>query len=137
MWISGVTLYVSQEEAGVQAVLAGADLLEKPADVDAMIRGVREAVKSRRINGARLNESVRKILAWKYELGLFKQKITSLDQIDRVVSTKDVGELSDEIGEKAITLVRSDAGAIPLDRSKKVCILAISNTFEADQTIGV
>jgi beta-N-acetylhexosaminidase len=137
MGMSGLTLYFDQKEAGVRAFLAGADILEKPADTDAMLNGMIEAVKSGRITEARLNESVRKIIAWKYELGLFKQKITPLDQIDRIVSTKDVGQLADEIGEKAITLVRNDAGAIPLDGTKRVCVLAISNTFEADQTIGV
>src|SRR5580765_4550385 len=137
MGMSGLTLYFDQKEAGVRAFLAGADILEKPADTDAMLNGLIDAVKSGRVTEARLNESVRKILAWKYELGLYKQKLTSLDQIDRIVSTKDVGELSDEIGEKAITLVRNDAGTIPLDRSKKVCVLAIANTFEPDQTLGV
>ncbi len=136
MGMSGLTLYFDQKEAGVRAFLAGADILEKPADTDAMIGGLIEAVKSGRITETRLNESVRKILAWKYELGLYKNKITPLDQIDRIVSTKDVGALADEIGEKAITLVRNDAGAIPLDRSKKVCVLAISNGFEAESTIG-
>lgn len=137
MGMSGLTLYFDQKEAGVRAFLAGADILEKPADTDAMLKGLIEALKSGRVTEARLDESVRKIIAWKYELGLYKQKITPLDQIDRIVSTKDVGELSNEIGEKAMTLVRNDAGLIPLDRSKKMCVLAISNTFEADQTIGV
>ena len=137
MGMSGLTLYFDQKEAGVRAFLAGADILEKPADTDAMLTGLIEAVKSGRVTEARLNESVRKIIAWKYELGLYKQKITPLDQIDRIVSTKDVGQLADEIGEKAITLVRNDAGAIPLDRTKRVAVLAISNTFEADLTIGV
>ena len=137
MGMSGLTLYFDQKEAGIRAFLAGADVLEKPADTDAMLHGLIDAVKSGRVTEARLDESVRKILAWKYELGLYKQKITPLDQIDRVVSTKYVGELSDEIGERAITLVRNDAGSIPLDRTKKVCILGISNTFEADQTLGV
>ncbi|MEP6788191.1 MAG: glycoside hydrolase family 3 N-terminal domain-containing protein, partial [Acidobacteriota bacterium] len=137
MGMSGLTLYFDQKEAGIRAFLAGADILEKPADTDAMLHGLIDAVKTGRVTEARLNESVRKILAWKYELGLYKQKITPLDQIDRVVSTKDVAELSDEIGEKAITLVRNDAGAIPLDRSKKVCILGISNTFDPDQTLNV
>ena len=136
MGMSGLTLYFDQKEAGVRAFLAGADILEKPADTDAMLTGLIEAVKSGRVTEARLNESVRKIIAWKYELGLYKQKITPLDQIDRIVSTKDVGQLADEIGEKAITLVRNDAGAIPLDRTKRVCVVAISNGFDSDTTIG-
>ncbi|MEO6051784.1 MAG: glycoside hydrolase family 3 N-terminal domain-containing protein [Pyrinomonadaceae bacterium] len=136
MGMSGLTLYYEQKEAGVLALLAGADILEKPADPDAMLNGLIEAVKSGRVTEARLKESVRKILAWKYELGLYQQKITPLDPIDQIVSTKDVAALANEIGEKAITLVRNDAGAIPLDRSKKVAVLGVSNGFDGPATMG-
>lgn len=136
MGMSGLTLYFDQKEAGVRAILAGADILEKPADTEAMRTGLIEAVKSGRVTEARLDESVRRILAWKYQVGLFKNKITSLDQIDKIVSTKDVTALANEIGEKAITLVRNDAGSIPLDRGKKICVLAVSNGFDGETTIG-
>ncbi|MEP6900370.1 MAG: glycoside hydrolase family 3 N-terminal domain-containing protein [Actinomycetota bacterium] len=134
MSMSGLTQYVTQEEAGVEAFLAGADLLEKPADTDAMIRGLREAVKSGRISEARLNESVRKILAWKFELGLFKQKITPVDEIDKIVSNKETHALAEEISDKAITLVRNDENLIPLAKSKRVFVLGISNGFDGDLT---
>ncbi len=134
MSMSGLTQYVTQEEAGVEAFLAGADLLEKPADTDAMIRGLREAVKSGRISETRLNESVRKILAWKFELGLFKQKITPMDEIDKIVSNKETHALAEEIANKAITLVRNDENLIPLDKSKRVFVLGISNGFDGDLT---
>ena len=134
MSMSGLTLYVSQEEAGVQAFLAGADLLEKPADVDAMIRGLREAVKSGRIPEARLDESVRKVLAWKYELGLFKQKITPIDDIDKIVSNKETLALAQEIANKAVTLVRNDENLIPLDKTKRAFVLGISNGFDGELT---
>jgi beta-N-acetylhexosaminidase len=134
MSMSGLTLYVSQEEAGVQAFLAGADLLEKPADVDAMVRGLRDAVKSGRISEARLNESVRKILAWKHELGLFKQKITPIDQIDKIVAGKETHALAEEIANKAVTLVRNDDNLLPLPKDKRVFVLGISNGFDGDMT---
>lgn len=134
MSMSGLTMYVSQEEAGVQAVLAGADLLEKPADVDAMIRGLREAVKSGRISQARLDESVRKILAWKHELGLFKQKITPIDQMDKIISGKETHQLAEEIANRAVTLVRNDEKLLPLPKDKKIFVLGISNGFDGEQT---
>lgn len=134
MSMSGLTLYVSQEEAGVQAFLAGADLLEKPADVDAMIKGLREAVKSGRIPETRLNESVRKILAWKHELGLFKQKITPIEQMDKIISGKETHALAEEIANKAVTLVRNDENLIPLAKDKRVFVLGISNGFDGEQT---
>jgi beta-N-acetylhexosaminidase len=136
MSMSGLTLYFTQEEAGVRAFLAGTDILEKPADVDAMLRGLRDAVKSGRISEARLNESVRKSLAWKYELGLTKQKTVSLDQLDSIVSNSETAALAEEIAAKAITLVRNDAGLIPLQKDAKVAVLGISNGFDGPGTMG-
>lgn len=136
MSMSGLTLYFNQEEAGVRAFLAGTDILEKPADVDAMLRGLKEAVKSGRISEDRLNESVRRQLAWKYELGLFKQKITPIDQIDRIVSNAETAALAEEIAARAITLVRNDAGLIPLKPTTKIAVLGISNGFDGPGTMG-
>lgn len=130
MSMSGLTIYFTQEEAGVRAFLAGTDILEKPHDVDAMVRGLVAAVKSGRIPMERLDESVTRQVAWKYELGLFKDRMTPVDQIDRIVSDPEVGRLSDEIGAAAITLVRQDPGDLPVDRSKKVAVLGISNGFD-------
>jgi beta-N-acetylhexosaminidase len=134
MSMSGLTLYVTQEEAGVLALLAGADLIEKPADTDAMIRGLREAVKSGRITEARLHESVRKILAWKHELGLFKQKITPIDQMDKIISNKETHQLAEEIANKAVTVVRNNENLIPLAKDKRVFLLGISNGFDGEMT---
>ncbi len=136
MSMSGLTIYFTQEEAGVRAFLAGTDILEKPADVDAMLRGLKDAVRSGRIPEERLNESVRRQLAWKYELGLTKQKMTPLDQIDRIVSNTETAALTEEIAAKAITLVRNDAGLLPLKRDGKVVVLGISNGFDGPSTIG-
>lgn len=112
--MSGLTVYFTQEEAAVHALLAGADMLLKPADTDACIRGVREAVKSGRLTEKRIEESARKILAAKYDLGLVSQRFVNLDEIDRVVSGPDSMKLSQEIAEHAITLVRNDAHLLPL-----------------------
>jgi beta-N-acetylhexosaminidase len=136
MSMSGLTIYFSQEEAGVRAFLAGTDILEKPADTDAILRGLRDAVKSGRIPEARLNESVRRQLAWKYELGLVKNRITSIDAIDRIVAGKESATLTEEIATKAITLVRNDANALPLKKDLRVAVLGISNTFDGPQTMS-
>jgi beta-N-acetylhexosaminidase len=107
--MSGLTIYFKQDEAGVRAVLAGADMLLKPGDPDAVARGLREAVKGGRLTEARVEESARKILAAKYDLGLVRQRITPLELIDRIVSSPDALRLADEVAERAVTLVRDDA----------------------------
>jgi beta-N-acetylhexosaminidase len=129
MSMSGLTLYFTQEEASVRALEAGADLLLKPADTDAAFRGVRDAVKKGRLTEKRIEESARKVLAAKYDLGLAQQRLTPLDGIDRIVGGKETLELADEIAAHAITLVRNDAGLLPLNLPPTATVfnLAITN----------
>jgi beta-N-acetylhexosaminidase len=114
MSMSGLILYFTQEEASVRAIEAGADLLLKPADPDAAFRGLRAAAKNGRVTEERIDGSARKVLAAKYDLGLAKERLTTLDAIDRIVAGKQAVQLADEIAEHAITLVRNDAHLLPL-----------------------
>jgi beta-N-acetylhexosaminidase len=127
--MSGLTIYFTQEEAAVRALEAGADMLLKPTDVDASFRGVLNAVKSGRITEQRVEESARKILAAKYDLGLLDQRITPVDTIDRLVSSKDVRALATEIAEHAVTLVRDEDKLVPLSfkPESKIFNLAVTN----------
>ena len=128
--MSGLTIYFTQEEAAVRALEAGADMLLKAGDVDAAFRGVRDAVKSGRLTEARIEESARKIMTAKYDLGLVEQRLTPVDPIDRVVGSKDVVALATEIAEHAITLVRDEDKLVPLKNLKpdaKIFNLAITN----------
>jgi beta-N-acetylhexosaminidase len=130
MSMSGLTLYFTQEEASVRALEAGADLLLKPADPDAALRGVREAVMKGRLKEERINQSARKVLAAKYDLGLVKERITPLEAIDMNVAGRESTELAREIAEHAITLVRNDDKLVPLNSLKRgahIFNLAITN----------
>jgi beta-N-acetylhexosaminidase len=128
--MSGLTIYFTPEEAAVRALEAGADMLLKPADVDAAFRGVRDAVKSGRVSETRVEESARKIMAAKYDLGLVEQRLTPVDTIDRVVGSKDVLKLAAEISEHAVTLVRDEDKLVPFKDLKpetKIFNLAVTN----------
>jgi beta-N-acetylhexosaminidase len=130
MSMSGLTLYFTQEEASVRALEAGADLLLKPADPDAVVRGVKEAVMKGRLKEQRIDESARRVLAAKYDLGLVKQRITPVESIDMNVAGKESTDLAREIAEHAITLVRNDDKLAPLTslkRDARIFNLAITN----------
>ncbi|HYO98835.1 MAG TPA: glycoside hydrolase family 3 N-terminal domain-containing protein, partial [Pyrinomonadaceae bacterium] len=111
--MSGLTIYFTPGEAAVRAVIAGADMLLKPSDTDAVIAGLREAVAAKRLTEKRIEESARRLLAAKYDLGLVRQRLAPLDEIDSVVSNDAATKLAQEIAEHAITLVRDDARLIP------------------------
>ena len=128
--MSGLTIYFTPGESAVRALLAGADMLLKPSDPDATVRGVREAVGAGRLTEKRIEESARRVLAAKFDLGLARQRITPLEEIDRVVSNADAQRLAQEIADRAVTLVRDDARLFPvrdLVPGKRVFNLAITN----------
>ncbi|KXK04765.1 MAG: glycoside hydrolase [Acidobacteria bacterium OLB17] len=136
MSMSGLTLYFEQGEAGVRAFLAGSDLLEKPSDPDAMLAGIIAAAKSGRIPPERLDDSVRRILAWKSAVGLFEKRFVNIDAMDTIISGPESLALASEVASKAITLVRNNASALPVDRSKKIVVLGLSNGFDGPETMA-
>jgi len=142
--MSGLTIYFNQDEAAVRALEAGADMLLKPADPDAAFRGVLDAVHSGRLTEKRVEDSARRVLAAKYDLGLVKQRITPIDAIDRLVASREVMALAQEIADHAITLVRDEDKLVPLKNLKSdahIFNLAITNgddrLFVANTFAGV
>ena len=130
MSMSGLTIYFTQEEAAVRALEAGADMLLKPADVDATFWGVLNAVKKGRITEQRVEESARKILAAKFDLELVDQRLTPVETLDRRLNGQDVQALATKIAEHAVTLVRDEDKLVPLKNLKpgsKVFNLALTN----------
>ena len=131
--MSGLTIYFKQDEAAVRAVLAGADMLLKPADADAALRGLREAIRSGRLTERRVEESARRILAAKYDLGLARQRIVPLEAIDQIVAGPEAVRLADEVAARAVTLVRDEARLIQdgpgaaLRSAARVFNLAVTN----------
>lgn len=134
MDMNGLTLYFSEEEAAIRAILAGNDILLKPASAEAAIRGIKQGVSSGRISKERIDESARKVVAWKYKLGLFKQKITPIDEIDRIVSSQETRKLAEEISQNAITLVRNEDKILPLRSKQKALVLCITNGKDIDSS---
>ena len=131
--MSGLTIYFKQDEAGVRAVLAGADMLLKPAEPDSILRGLVEAVKGGRLTEKRIEESARRILAAKYDLGLASNRYAPLEQIDTIVAGPEVTKFADDVAARAVTLVRDDAklvqraDGVGLKPEARVFNLAITN----------
>jgi beta-N-acetylhexosaminidase len=71
--MQGLTAFYTESQAAALAVEAGCDLLmgaSTPQDVAAMIQGIKQAYNSGAISMQRIDDSVRRILTLKYELGL-------------------------------------------------------------------
>ena len=101
-------------EASVRALEAGADVILSPKDVPAAISAVVQATRSGRLTRTRLENSARKLLEMKAELGLHRNRFVSLDAVDEVVGSGAHLALADSAAVRSITLVRDDGGLVPL-----------------------
>jgi beta-N-acetylhexosaminidase len=110
-------LYASDVgRAAVEAFKAGNDLLIIPADLDASYRDMVQAVKSGEISRERLDESVRRILELKAALGLNKNRLVDVSQLERLVGAPENLSAGQRIAEEAITLVRDNGHELPVKR---------------------
>jgi beta-N-acetylhexosaminidase len=62
LWYEHVINRFGPVEVGVKALQAGHDLLLKPKDASAMIRGIVEAVRAGQVSEAHINQAVHKLL---------------------------------------------------------------------------
>ncbi|HEY8499812.1 MAG TPA: glycoside hydrolase family 3 protein [Clostridia bacterium] len=70
MNMGAITRFYKSDEAAVKAIIAGADIVLMPEDLELAVTGVKEAVDSGKINVERLNESVMRILRTKQKRGI-------------------------------------------------------------------
>jgi beta-N-acetylhexosaminidase len=114
MNMGGLTRRYSEEEAAVRAVEAGADLLLQPPHPRQAIDAIERAVKAGRIHQARIDQSVRRILAAKERVGLSRRSTVDRAAVDRLVGSPEHLALAREVARRSITLVRDDKGLVPL-----------------------
>jgi beta-glucosidase-like glycosyl hydrolase len=125
--MGGITEHFDAGEAAVRAIEAGEDQILLSANTAAAIAGVKEAVRSGRLSEARIDQSVRRILDAKAFVG---STIADADEIFRVVDAKEHRDVAAEIARRAVTLVREEAGALPLRRDARVALVMVTDGMD-------
>ncbi len=113
-------------EAAAMAVRAGADIVLHPPGEREAFEGIKAAVLSGRIDPARVRESAERILRAKSRLGLHRERLVSLDEIDMKVGGRQAAALASRVCERALTLVRDDRGDVPLGVPREANVLFLS-----------
>ncbi|MBO0857932.1 MAG: hypothetical protein J2P21_05650 [Chloracidobacterium sp.] len=131
--MAGIAARYTPDEAAVNAIKAGADVIEKSPDIDAAIAGIKGAVARGEITEARIDASVERVLRAKAALGLNVNRMADLREVDRVVSNPRFNEIAQQIADRSITLVRDEQKRLPLD--PKARLLNITFTDENDPSI--
>ncbi len=126
MNMRGVTAHYPDGEAAVRALKAGADIILYPPSVENAFTGIKQAVQKGDITEARINESVRRILAAKAKLGLDKNRFTDIEQLPRILGNSEHQSTARQLIENAITLVRDEKRVLPLKLTPEKKVLFIS-----------
>jgi beta-N-acetylhexosaminidase len=126
--MGGITVHFDPGEAAVRAILAGADQIVKSPDLDAALAAVRRAVASGRIPPGRIDRSVERILAAKKR---FPAHAASGKDAFRIVDSPGHRALAAEIARRAVTLVREEAGRLPLSRRTRLAHVVVQRAGAA------
>ena len=118
----------------VSAFLAGADILLGSAAPSSDLDAVEDAVKSGKISQIELNRRCKKVLVYKYKLGLStKPTKIELSVLSSKLHTPQVDRLLTNLSRKAITVVSDNAQLLPIEKNKKVVVVSLgaqgSNKF--------
>jgi beta-N-acetylhexosaminidase len=135
MRMGGIVIHYEPGDAAVRAILAGEDQILLSPDTDAAITAVVRAVKDGTIPQARLDASVRRILAAKEHLGLFRERTPPLGALDTAVGSPAYEALEEEIARRSLTLVREAPGALPL-RGRKLCVITVADEATLNEPLA-
>ena len=120
MDMAGVIDRFGAVEAAKRAIAAGNDILLMPADVPGAISAVIAGISEGRYTESRVNESVRRVLLMKDELGLRRQRLTPIDRIRSVVGDSAHTALAQTIADRGIVLGRDQNTLVPFAAGARV-----------------
>jgi len=130
--MKGITSQMSQAEAAVRAVEAGSDVvlvMGAGASEDATYAALLDAARSGRLSRARIDDSVRRILALKVRYGLFGPPERSL----AVAGSPAHQALAQRVAEAAVTAV--NAQGLPLAAGRRTLVIS-PQTLPAGSAAG-
>jgi beta-N-acetylhexosaminidase len=103
----------------VMAVGAGDDILLMPPSLPVAFAAVQDAVRTRKISVARLDESVGRILRLKQQLGLFGAAPLDAGAAAAALGTDAHRAVETSLARASVTLVANDGGALPIKASSE------------------
>jgi beta-N-acetylhexosaminidase len=122
-----------------RAVAAGADVLLQPVDLGQAIDAVTAGIVEGRYDEARIDRSVRRILAAKRAAGLDRRRraTVSLDSARTLVGDSAHQAVAAVIAARSMTLVKDSLRRVPIGVGRAARVLSITVARRADLAAGV
>ncbi len=121
----------------VGALKAGADVLLNPVNPVSDVDAVLAAVESGEISAQDIEERCKKMLAYKYALGLADYQPIDMATVDSVVNSSDAEAIIEKLADASATVLRNNDSLLPLGdlahRSIAVVNIGANGSTEFDQ----
>ena len=101
-------------EAETLAIQTGNDILISSADITPALRRIKRFIRKEKQYRVQIDSSVRKILALKYDAGLWQKPETLTDNITRRTNSPALKGIEQKLYEAAVTVIRNQNDIIPL-----------------------
>ncbi|MGW4825517.1 glycoside hydrolase family 3 protein [Streptomyces sp. NPDC004227] len=120
--MAGVRQKYGDERVPVLALKAGVDILVNPPVMKVAYDAVLAAVRNGELTEERINESVARVLRLKWRRGVVHSPFVDTAVVAGTVGTPDHLATAERITARTTTLLRNDAGALPLRSADTVLV---------------
>ncbi len=124
MNMKGLTNDYPDGQAQVLALKAGVDILLMPNNTDSAMNAILTAIEKGELSEKLIEEKCRKVLEWKYKLGVIKPK-TQPKPLSKK-QKEEIAQLCDSIAPKILTLLENEDNILPLNGKDKREIIFVS-----------
>jgi beta-N-acetylhexosaminidase len=127
--MGGVSYHYRERDRYRLAIEAGNDILIFVRNVPKVLDDLVECVESGQLSAERIDASCRRVLTLKARLNLHKKPMVADDEAEALLAKSPGAEVSKEIAERSITLIRDSADIVPLKLGKgaRVAVVLITN----------
>ena len=126
--MKGVSQTVPADSVPYVAFLAGNDVLILPHNAPEAIKQIKEGAERDASIAARVEESCKKILKYKYRAGLNDYSPISTLKINDYLNQADFLDLRRQLFAEAVTMLRNDDAVIPLQSDKRIAVVTIGKS---------
>lgn len=119
------------------AIQAGNDIVLNPLKPEAQLKAIREAIDQGKISQSLIDEKCKKVLRYKYALGLARQKSVDLEGLTADLNAPRYEALNRRLNAEALTLLHNRHHTLPithLDKSRIAVVSVGSDTKSVFQT---
>ncbi len=114
-----------------RALMAGNDMLLAPRNLKRELDGVLNAIKKGGLTEEQINEKCRKVLTFKYALGLYKKQFIQLSGLEQRLNRPEVKSLKERMQKASVTVASNASGILPMEMNLKgTVVLNIGKSTE-------